>query len=117
MGVVITLNEYSDNDSYAADIADLMTEKRIDQSIVAIHGLEKDVVESLKGEVMSCDVNSDNKTNIRDCAIIARKIAAGKAGELPDEADYNKDGKKNVRDAAALAKDLANAYNYGIAEE
>ena len=56
-------------------------------------------------------------TNIRDCAVIARKIAAGKGNELPEEADYNKDGKKNVRDAAALAKDLANAYNYGIIEE
>ena len=66
---------------------------------------------------LSCDANGDGKTNIRDCAVMARKISEGKASDLPEDADYNKDGKKNVRDAAALAKDLANAYNYGITEE
>lgn len=53
------------------------------------------------------DANNDGKVNVRDCAYIANKLAAGKASSLPSEADYNSDGKINVRDAANLASDLA----------
>ena len=53
------------------------------------------------------DANSDGKTNVRDCAVIANASAKGTAEDLPDTADYNKDKKKNVRDAAALSKDLS----------
>lgn len=45
--------------------------------------------------------------NVRDCAFIAKKLADGKADELPETADFNKDGKINIRDAASLAHYLA----------
>ena len=45
--------------------------------------------------------------NVRDAAFIAAKLAQGKSGELPANADFNGDGKVNVRDAAAIAKYLA----------
>ena len=49
----------------------------------------------------------DGKVNVRDAAFIAAKLAQGKSGELPANADFNGDGKVNVRDAAAIAKYLA----------
>ena len=61
------------------------------------------------------DANNDGKVNVRDCAYIANKLAAGKASSLPSEADYNSDGKINVRDAAAIARVLAtnkNSYHW-----
>ena len=113
--VCVCLGEYDENTERDTKlIEDFMKENGIDDSRVAIEVLENPYPAP---EALSCDTNGDGMTNIRDCAVIARKIAAGKGNELPEEADYNKDGKKNVRDAAALAKDLANAYNYGIIEE
>ena len=53
------------------------------------------------------DVNRDGVMNVRDCALIARKLAEDKADELSlDTADYNKDNVINVRDAALIAHDL-----------
>ena len=53
------------------------------------------------------DANLDGKVDVRDCAYIARMLAAGKGNELPDSADFNDDGKTDVRDAAAIARFLA----------
>ena len=55
------------------------------------------------------DANDDGVVSIRDAAFIARKLAQGKADELPECADYNEDGFINVRDAAAIAIYLATA--------
>lgn len=53
------------------------------------------------------DVNEDGIVNVRDCAFIARKLAEGKANELPLElADFNGDGKVNVRDCSNIANEL-----------
>ena len=54
------------------------------------------------------DANLDGKVDVRDCAYIARMLAAGQGNELPDNVDFNDDGEKNVRDAAAIARYLAN---------
>ena len=60
-----------------------------------------------KAEVIMGDVNGSGKVDVRDVSFIARKVAGGKAADLPDSADFNKDGRKNIRDAAALANKLA----------
>lgn len=58
------------------------------------------------------DSNGDGELNVRDAAFIARKLAVGKAAELPKCADFNGDGKINVRDAAAIASYLAKSVKY-----
>ena len=50
------------------------------------------------------EANGDNKLDIRDASFIARKLALGKADELPETADFNGDGETNVRDAASIAR-------------
>ena len=58
------------------------------------------------------DANGDGVMNVRDCAMIARKLAEDKADELsPETADYNGDGIINVRDAAAIAGALHLNFN------
>ena len=58
------------------------------------------------------DANGDGVLNVRDCAMIARKLAEDKADELsPETADYNGDGIINVRDAAAIAGALHLNFN------
>ena len=58
-------------------------------------------------DVLLGDANGDGVMNVRDCALIARKLAEDKADELsPETADYNKDSIINVRDAALIAHDL-----------
>ena len=57
------------------------------------------------------DVNGDGKVNVRDCAVIARKLAERKAEEMAlSVADFNGDGNVNIRDAASLAQALAQGY-------
>ncbi len=53
------------------------------------------------------DANASGKTDVRDCAHIAKMLAMGKSSTLPETADYNRDGKCNVSDAANLARDVA----------
>ena len=53
------------------------------------------------------DADGDNELTVRDCSFIARKIAEGKATDIPNSADFNGDGEVNVRDAAAIATHLA----------
>ncbi|MBQ8435523.1 MAG: dockerin type I repeat-containing protein, partial [Oscillospiraceae bacterium] len=53
------------------------------------------------------DANLDGVLDVRDAALIARKLARGESTLLPDIADYNMDGKKNVSDAAAIARYLS----------
>ena len=58
------------------------------------------------------DANGDGVLNVRDCAMIAWKLAEDKADELsPNTADYNGDGIINVRDAAAIAGALHLNFN------
>ncbi len=99
--VNVTLKGDSDDLGRKA-LNEFMTEKRIDQSIVTILCLEVGIA-----DVISCDVNNDGETNIRDCAVIARELANGRGKELPASADYNNDGIVNIRDAAGLAKYLS----------
>ncbi len=54
------------------------------------------------------DANEDGQLNVRDCAMIANRLATGNGNSLPDSADYNQDGKVNIRDAAAISSFLAN---------
>ena len=87
----------------ADKIKNFMAENNIDNTKVAFFIRPVGRVEpSITG-----DVNDDKNVNVRDCAEIAKKLADGKAADLPDSADYNKDGVKNIRDAATLAKELA----------
>lgn len=53
------------------------------------------------------DSNGDGVLNVRDCAFIAKMLAAGKGKDLPAIADFNGDNKVDVRDAAAIARSLA----------
>jgi len=53
------------------------------------------------------DANLDGVLDVRDAALIARRLARGEGTLLPDIADYNLDGKKNVSDAAAIARFLS----------
>lgn len=53
------------------------------------------------------DANEDGVLNVRDCALIASKLAKELVNELPGYSDYNGDGIIDVRDAAAIARDLA----------
>lgn len=65
------------------------------------------VVSESPADFIPGDANSDGKTDVRDCAAIARALAKGTTAELPISADYNADGEITVRDAAAIAKSLA----------
>ncbi len=65
------------------------------------------VVSDSPADFIPGDANSDGKTDVRDCAAIAKALAKGTTAELPTSADYNGDGKITVRDAAAIAKSLA----------
>lgn len=60
--------------------------------------------------IINGDANCDGKINVQDAAIIARKAAQGKLGELPSWSDYNGDSQINIRDAAAIAKYIASSY-------
>ena len=106
----ITIDDFWYDDDSAAPINEFIKEKNIDDSHILMMWLES-------AGAIPGDANGDFNADIRDCALIANKLAQGKADELLGSADYNKDGTINIRDAAGLAKDLANAYNYGIAEE
>lgn len=53
------------------------------------------------------DANEDGVLNVRDCALIASKLAKELVNELPGYSDYNGDGIIDVRDAAAISRDLA----------
>lgn len=60
------------------------------------------------------DADGNKKLDVRDAAMIAQYIAAGKASRLPECADYNRDGVVNVRDAAAIARRLSQRFNLVI---
>ena len=60
------------------------------------------------------DADGNKKLDVRDAAMIAQYIAAGKASRLPECADYNGDGVVNVRDAAAIARRLSQRFNLVI---
>ena len=64
----------------------------------------KFIVES---DAIKGDANMDGKVDVRDCAFIAKMLAAGKGKDLPAIADFNGDNKVDVRDAAAIARSLA----------
>ena len=60
------------------------------------------------------DADGNKKLDVRDAAMIAQYVAAGKASRLPECADYNGDGVVNVRDAAAVARRLSQRFNLVI---
>ena len=60
------------------------------------------------------DADGNKKLDVRDAAMIAQYVAAGKASRLPECADYNGDGVVNVRDAAAIARRLSQRFNLVI---
>ncbi len=82
-------------------------EENTAETIVESVEILADEITKDKTEITLGDVNGNGKADVRDASFIARKIAGGKAADLPDSADYNKDGVKNIRDAATLAKELA----------
>ena len=68
---------------------------------------ETTTVTTAPPNILLGDANGDGVMNVRDCALIARKLAEDRADELsPETADYNKDSIINVRDAALIAHDL-----------
>lgn len=76
-------------------------------SIIAVSSLSVCLPASAQETGIRGDANQNEKTDIRDCAFIARTLAEGKGSSLPADADYNKDNSKNIRDAAELSRDLA----------
>ena len=90
-------------DNIIEDIKIFIKEKNIDENRFTFLCYEQDDI----FVVLAGDADGDNELTVRDCSLFARKIAGGKATDIPNSADFNGDGEVNVRDAAAIATHLA----------